>query len=390
MTYRELIQLYKTGKLNKEDKEKVAADIERQEAIGEYLFDESRIPDMPEILEAPAETDPEDTDQKFLSMLRSSIRRAFIKLGITVGCIVLAILLCTIFLLPRAVSLFYYDPAEIVSGATNRMSLDLAVYSELFLPGCCRNSVTAESLGYGRYLISIPQTVSWGGAPHITVSGRLDQNRLTLYNVDVLSPPPGNAFLSPDGTHPQMKSNTGPAGTKEEAAEALSSMDEQLYYGYVSLEQLTGYEDVYQWLREKGLDSANLWFCVYTENADGLSAANIGFTNNFSGVPLSWDSERYPLLQGMDEEGSLLDMSSSETAETHFTSLLSYLRDYGEIAEMMPFSYNPGKEDLESMISYVEEHGLQLYGFGILSYKDNLLQLSSDPAVSYLWARPLS
>ena len=42
------------------------------------------------------------------------------------------------------------------------------------------------------------------------------------------------------------------------------------------------------------------------------------------------------------------------------------------------------------MISYVEEHGLQLYGFGILSYKDNLLQLSSDPAVSYLWARPLS
>ena len=83
-------------------------------------------------------------------------------------------------------------------------------------------------------------------------------------------------------------------------------------------------------------------------------------------------------------------MSSSETAETHFTSLLSYLRDYGEIAEMMPFSYNPGKEDLESMISYVEEHGLQLYGFGILSYKDNLLQLSSDPAVSYLWARPLS
>ena len=77
---------------------------------------------MPEILEAPAETDPEDTDQKFLSMLRSSIRRAFIKLGITVGCIVLAILLCTIFLLPRVVSLFYYDPAEIVSGATNRMS----------------------------------------------------------------------------------------------------------------------------------------------------------------------------------------------------------------------------------------------------------------------------
>ena len=58
MTYRELIQLYKTGKLNKEDKEKVAADIERQEAIGEYLFDESRIPDMPEILEAPAEADP--------------------------------------------------------------------------------------------------------------------------------------------------------------------------------------------------------------------------------------------------------------------------------------------------------------------------------------------
>ena len=47
MTYRELIELYKNNQLDGEQKEKVKKDIERQEAIGEYLFEMEDIPGQP-------------------------------------------------------------------------------------------------------------------------------------------------------------------------------------------------------------------------------------------------------------------------------------------------------------------------------------------------------
>ena len=64
-------------------------------------------------------------------------------------CSAVFIVFCAVFILPKAVSKFYYDPNE-AAGAyegmtTTRMSLDLSVYSELFLPGNYRDQVNAVS-----------------------------------------------------------------------------------------------------------------------------------------------------------------------------------------------------------------------------------------------------
>ena len=50
MTYRELIKMYKEGSLNEEQTAKVEKDIERQEAISEYLFDEGEIPGVDSLI----------------------------------------------------------------------------------------------------------------------------------------------------------------------------------------------------------------------------------------------------------------------------------------------------------------------------------------------------
>ena len=49
MKYRELIELYKKGKLDDEKKEMVENDIERHEAISEYLFSEGEIPEIKDL-----------------------------------------------------------------------------------------------------------------------------------------------------------------------------------------------------------------------------------------------------------------------------------------------------------------------------------------------------
>lgn len=154
MTYRELLELYKSGKLDETRKKEIETEIEKQDAINEYLFEESKIPGLDDLgdTEPTAET---EADEKLISYVQKSIRKAFIKAGTVMGAIVLAIVLFVIFVLPDFVSLFYYSPAKIIEEeySMNQITLDMAVYTDMFMPGDYRDAVIAEDLGYGKYRI---------------------------------------------------------------------------------------------------------------------------------------------------------------------------------------------------------------------------------------------
>ena len=49
----------------------------------------------------------------FIKEIQRSIRKAFIKMGMIVGAAVLVVVLCAVFILPKVVSKFYYDPNEV-------------------------------------------------------------------------------------------------------------------------------------------------------------------------------------------------------------------------------------------------------------------------------------
>ena len=131
------------------------------------------------------------------------IRRAFVKMGVTVGAVLFVLVLGVIFVLPKAVDLFFYNPNEVVGKdeetgniTTNRMSLDISVYSELYWPASYRSQANAVSNGYGTYQISIPQSSYY--TRNVTVNGVLKRGKLTLYNTDVLKSPSGNTFFVPE------------------------------------------------------------------------------------------------------------------------------------------------------------------------------------------------
>ena len=214
MTYRELLKLYKQGKLEDSAKKQVEAEIEKQDAISEFLYEEGTIPDFSDLESENAgklenkkcltgqQNDQEDElNSQFIKQIQRSIRRAFIKMGLAVGAAVLAVVLCAVFILPKAVSKFYYDPNEVAGKyeemITTRMELDLSVYSELFLPGNHRDQVNAVPRGYGEYDIVIPQTTSWTGRS-TSVSGRLVRGKLTLYDNNILSRPIMQFYLPGD------------------------------------------------------------------------------------------------------------------------------------------------------------------------------------------------
>lgn len=388
MKYRELLTLYKTGQLDETRRREVEHDIEKQDAISEYLFDQSAIPELDEL---PI-SDPQEDNSQFLALVQKSIRRAFLKMGLIVGAAVLAVVLCIVFLLPHVVDRFYYDPTEVVgmdaeeySLTTERMSLDLSVYSELFLPGHYRNSVLIQPQGYGVYDLTIPQNVSYTGSFH-TTNGKLTRNRLTFYDGDAFRLPAGNAFLLPEGVvdHPQFP----PAGgTPEEARASLEKLSADTWYqGFVSLKEITDCAAFLHWQEQRNLEGP-IWCAVYTTDEAGEFVHNqpMGFHLNTGGVCMDWDREKYPHLSLADNNNHDLDTTDPDILKTHFTSLLTYLRDNPEFAALMHTSLD---QLPQTMLDSVERDGLRLYGFSITAKKDTLLRLMDDPAVSYIYATP--
>lgn len=177
MTYRELIELYKAGELELEQQKKIEQDIERQEAIGDYLYEKEEIPELSDVF-----TEKDDTD--FIKVVNRSIRSAFRKLGLAVLAVTLVLVLFIQFCLPSVVSRFYYNPAkEAKAGQSTQtqFSRDMAAYTELFLPGKRRVSATVESKGYGDYNFTIPQTFSMTGTM-TDVSGYITRGKIHYYD----------------------------------------------------------------------------------------------------------------------------------------------------------------------------------------------------------------
>lgn len=402
MTYRELLVLYKKGALEEEKKQEIEADIEKQDAISEYLCEEGNVPTFDELEntdifstnQSGEAADTVTSERDFIKTIQKTIRHAFIKMGIIVGAVVLAITLFVIFALPKLTSLFYYNPKKIIGEvndwkSTNQMSLDMAVYTELFIPGYYRDTVTATARGYGEYDIQIRQTASSNGL-FTTVSGYLSRNRLVLYDTNYLKRPSDNVFLCIEDTpglpFSRMEDEPmGASGTPEYALKKLQNLQENTnYLAYITLEHLTGYEEFITWFNSKELIGTELWVAVYAEDDIGRPFYNVGFYPNRDGAVMSYDEELYPLLRSNDE----FFPTDGETMKTHFISMLKYMRDNETFFEMINQSEKPVSY-FDTFIHLIEENGLWLNGFAIVAEKEELLRLSEEEEIAYIHTTPM-
>lgn len=393
MKYRELLELYKKGSLSPEEKEQVENDIEKQEAISDYLFDMDD-PDIGELsdlsdLEGQKE---DDSEEKFLKLIKKNIRNAFIKTGIAVGAAVLSITLLVIFVLPKAVDKFYYDPNQVMGArddnpesTTSRMSLDLACYSELFMPQSYRNEVIARENGFGCYDITIPQIAYSPKDTFKTVNGKLERNKLILYDADTLKHPVSNSFIPPANNSSAVSFDMAPQGEPQNAKKALEEKPSDIYGAFVSLKEPAEYEEAVSWIYDKDIIKSGIWCSVYQEGEFGEPIIeNIGFKVANGGMCLDWDREKYPILSLLDNSGEYYDIKDGEKMKTHFISLLSYVKDHKEIFDLMG-NYHSSNGSYESLISYVENEGLKIHGFYIECEKEDLLKLWEDEKVSYIY-----
>lgn len=410
MKYHELLELYKKKQLGEEQREKVEQDIERHEAISEYLFEKEEEDILQDSGKLPEESDIQLTEKEknaaddFTKRVNRAIRRAFLKMGAAVCAVTLVVVLLVLFVLPHVVSSFYYDPGRIVGessygGTTNQMSLDLAVYTELAIPGTYRDNVQVEDKGYGNYDINIYQNVSRSGRFY-NVAGRVEKDNLRLYDINLLNMPSSNIFGwfqmdmdRKDTLTEQVENGVGSFAytpeSKEQSAEELKLLDDNKYYlAYVTLDKILSYNDFIGFAENYSERAIDIWCAPRTAEDSYMPIgrpANLGFYIRLGqSSMLEWDREKYPDLILWSADNSAERDEAEERikdesfAAEHFAVMLDYMSGQDEFLGMM------GQQDGETYAEaadYIRENGLQVYGFACVADKETLLKLNAKEEV---------
>lgn len=398
MTYKELLLLYKNQELPKEQREQIEKEIEKQEAINEYLFDNEQVPEFSELefIEEKDKAKQSFDEKRFLKMIKKSIRRAFLKLGIGVGVAAIAVVLAvTVFInnvLPTIIEGRYYNPAHIVGiveetkNETNKMTLDTAVYTELFNPGYYRIKVNVKNEGGGNYDIHIPQKFSENGQFR-DVYGTVEKGKLNLFGENIYKAPYKSVFATEEteGLLSSVAGN-GAAGDTETAKRKLEDLNESDYYvGFVTLDKVMTYDEFVKWCEATEVSPRWSAMCRQQEPGEYVAKDIIGFNVISSSGALGYEREEYPYLvynDLMEVVEEFPEFVSSEYMEIHVKSMLGYMADNEDFCNMVGSAFP--QSEYERFINSIDEYGIHTYGFAVVTQKSELLRISELEGVQYV------
>lgn len=422
MKYKELLDLYKSGRLSEEESKKLEAEIEKQEAISEYLYPDeedeeydkeiSETEDRGFTREGGKASAKED---EFVKLVRKSIRKAFIKMGAVVTAAVLVIILLMITILPKAVDLLYYNPCAVgnysepegVGGYGERIGLDLSIYTELTAPFNYLDSAEVVSEGYGNYSFSAYKSAIRNGETREKYAGNIRKNRITFYDPMALESRADNMFewqinnndynesltkqlekfrLKQLKTKENAEKRPGNlrlalslGGDRNESKERIDKLsDNRLYRAYITFDKILSYKEAIDF--ETKYELGNSWVGIVNDvngNNDILGMNTGIWATSGNTLP------KYPYLLGYEGNGEAVtfkELKDEENAKKHYLSLINYLKDNVAFTDMMD-NYMDRKTELYRALSYVNENGLKVYGMAVKVEKQDLVKLIEDERV---------
>lgn len=367
MSFRELMEKYRDGSATPEERELFERELEKYEALSEYAA-EREDGELP----IPA-GEAEETGR-----VSRAVRRRFRRAALLAAVLVLAVL-AAVFGGLRLYEASCYDPNRGVEekyGGDGQFMLDTAVCTELFSPGFITSYASAERTGPASYQVSVrQQNLFFGEAETFTglVSGgafadwdMVDRCFFRQPVVNALQWKLGNfAWQDTDGEISFVPPDDLQKQQEQELRELPESARVLTYFTFREDMPLGEFESVY---REITQQEKSTILYVAVRGGDGQHSV-MGFEPTGTGIVLGdrYDEERYPALELSNHENP----QSAEAWETHFTSMLSYLADREEFLSAL--HHNLNATELSYTLSYVEENGMQVYGFLMQSRPQDVL-----------------
>lgn len=388
MKFREMMELYKEGKLEDSKKLVVEAEIEKHEVISDYIYENEQIPSVKEILgspdgeDAPAENESiadkkaamekrsAQEAQDFAKRIRSEIKKMMIKTAAAVLAIVLiAVILITV-VMPKVADNFCYKPDK----------EDFQVYTSLFLPDkhFDDNSpyifdYNVTSYGWGNYDVEFsnwePNQTDADGA-----FGKGTKFTISIEKGRIKNDPIG--FFRERAYYPFFESNLmifqySRAVLAPEMEKKFSTIaDKERYAAYISFEKPMKLDKVTKWLYNNNLAQcfSGVWIAACATNDKNSSYYS-------------------PLLIGMDYSNN--PYSTAEDTEYYEKEFVSNIKKYAgnerfinmmEINNGIEYSENIKilQNNLNDFADMVEENGMYVYAIHIASYSGEALKKLYD------------
>lgn len=153
MTFRELLEKYKNGSATPEEREQTERELEKFDALTEYMLEQ----DFPQEEQPKAEAAEGE-----LKKIRRNIKQrnaVLVCLAAGVACSVIA---AACYFEPAISKRLWYDPTEVYNPdtedfSTQKINSHIAVISELTMPEIRMDGVYVREQGWGRYDLTLQQ-----------------------------------------------------------------------------------------------------------------------------------------------------------------------------------------------------------------------------------------
>jgi hypothetical protein len=382
MNYRELLERYKEGLISDEEKQSIEQDIEKYEAIEEYLSESIDI-DLNPLSTIREGVEHNEETIKIKRSVNSRLRRVVY----TSVAIVLCILIGIFYVVSPLVDSWYYNPAKATVGkSSSDINFDLYALTELNMPG---NSLTSDVYvdrqGFGKYDIGFFRTNLFTleknyvttkikrGERHKNYTEAIDDIGLN-YFTDVRFP-----ALSPE------KAN----GQKQRVMDHIMQLNPVSYLSANLIFEKDLTMEELRKLEVKYPDIDFIWAGIRTAPSDKKTTQLIGINLIKSNVILSREEiveEKYPafhILEWLVNPRGLGDSEMSLEAkayELHYKSLLQYMIDRKEATKVL--DSNPGKSEYyKSALNYTEDSGIKTFGVLVYANSKDVIELVKNESI---------
>ena len=390
MTFAELLQKYKDGTATEEEIRLVEAELEKSEAINEYLGEK---------IEQLA--DWEDWEKEFTSdskKIRGAVNRKLWKMVLLV---LLILVLLGALLYYVALPLYneqFYDPYEVAEGVPDLrvkteenqgyyetftpLHVNIEAFLDLHCPGWMLQNEKVEALGLGRYETHI-EVITGHTVKEYTAmvdKGEIQQG----INPEWFFPTPHMGRFFDKGSDHFVVTFVDENGnsTRKQQEDSRSRYREELQKlpesavmtAYVSFDDNMTVEELLAW--EKEIDTSVIWAAV--ESGENSSLSEVGFDVHMGGQILETTEEFDALFPYLDVN-SVNSKDAEDMAaiyEQHYKSLLNYMSYQEDFlhAFCTVNSYDSTSAYREAL-AYAEEQGVQIYGAVLSGSRDAMLQL---------------
>ena len=421
MTFRELLEKYKNGTATEAERSLVEEELEKSEAIADYLAE--GLEELEEGRGSPSAASAE------VRQVKRTVNRRLRRTALWAAAVVLAAALVVQLVVNPLVSSFYYRPNAQTAGQNevreeqvdfvidktsvvvdqtittvdngSDVEVDLSALYELMMPGLTPTNIQTEAEGFGRYTISYEAVDGLTGtAEPVTRKlgpgsyGSEAQGRWGDYTLSML-----------DHTAPALNpEEDGRSNSATQAVEHLTMLPETAFVAAwvhfpedLTCVQFAKLADSY----ESGGSSEIFFRWVGVRVSDWN--ASTGSLAQFLGVvpedaAMEWQRvspswENYPMFDywqylaegGRSSFGDRAYMHTGALAEKHFKSVLAYAADRTEAVQALVGPIQEGKLwDFGAAQSYIEENGVRIGGALVYSEPQALLRLYENGEIDNL------